>query len=338
METNVVGQNRKFATILVPVVLALGCFQFSHVPWEGGREIFSLMSLASTGLAFFLGLIALTTFFSKQENDYFLLSIGLFGTGFLEACQLVITSGFFESYFAGILAPASAWSSSISQIFFSVIMLLTLWFWKRSQDPQNKAISKTKIFLGMSFLTAGHAAFFFVGPWPQDYQMEFVAGILFLSAAVGYYRKGLWATETLEHWILLSLIINAFSQLAYLPFSMKSNDLTAFAAHFLKQAGYFCLLIGLVKNMYQILEEAHKTKQDLIVTHLALEKAKINIEEEAKQLVDSLARLEGNNSRLEDLKRAMLNVVEDLKAEPLKKEEAPLPIPNNVSPLAITKR
>lgn len=345
METTVVGQNRKLAYILVSVILLLGAFQCNSTLWEGRGEIFTLMALVSTGLTCFAGLISLLTFSVKQDSVYLLLGTGLFGTGLLEAYRMVIASSYFERYLVWLPPQAAAWSLSAGRLFFSIVMLLTLWLWIRSQDPENREIGKKKIILGLGVLALGGLFFFLLGPLPPAYQkgsvvgrpQEFIAGIFFSLSAIGYYKKGRWTTNSLEHWILLSLIVLSLSQIAYLPFSQKAGDLTTLAAQFLKQCAYLFLLIGLVKNIYQLLQKLAGTKQELIQTHLALEKQQADIEEEARNLVESLAYVENHNHRLEDLKRAMLNVVEDLKEEQ-PKSETHRELPNNVSALAISKR
>lgn len=340
------GQNRKFTYILVGVILGLGSLQFGGVGgWEGRQELFTLMALLSTLLAFFIGLVSFLTYFVKQEGFYLILGAGLCGTGFLEAYRLAVSGAFFERYIFWLPSQAPAWSSSIGTVFLSIVVLLTLWFWRRTQHPENGPIGKKAILAGIGILALAHLALSLFIPLPEPYLIgwslgrpqELFAGFLFLLAATGYYRKGLWKTEALEHWILLSLIIAALGQLAYLPFSLKPFDLTAFTAQLLKQLSYLCILTGLVQNMYRLLQEAYMNRLTLAQSHRDLEGAKTGMEEETRRLVEGLADLETQNSRLEGLKKAMLNILEDWKEE-RPQSEIPQDPPAKITTLALTKR
>jgi hypothetical protein len=78
---------------------------------------------------------------------------------------------------------------------------------------------------------------------------ELIAASLFLLAAVGYFRKGVWRSDALEHSLLLALIVFALSHLLYLSMYSQTGDSFFLAGHVQKTIGYGIVLMGLLRGM-----------------------------------------------------------------------------------------
>ena len=71
-------------------------------------------------------------------------------------------------------------------------------------------------------------------------------------ALIGYLRKSKWRSDSFEHWLVLSLIVNFVTQAAFMSSSTRLYDANFDAAHLLKMGAYICVLIGLLANMYRL--------------------------------------------------------------------------------------
>jgi PAS domain S-box-containing protein len=80
---------------------------------------------------------------------------------------------------------------------------------------------------------------------------EFLPGIFFLLAFVGYMAKGTWRRDALEYWLLISLLISTMVHFAYMSMSEVRFDGMFDAAHMLKIASYSAMLSGLLVSVYQ---------------------------------------------------------------------------------------
>ena len=53
---------------------------------------------------------------------------------------------------------------------------------------------------------------------------EFVPGLIFLVASVGYLFKGHWRVDAFEHWLIIGMLMGVMAHGAYMPFSSEYHD------------------------------------------------------------------------------------------------------------------
>ena len=84
-------------------------------------------------LALTIGVVSMLRFYSKKQNAYLFVGIGFFGTAFLDGYHAVVTSSFFAQYLPSGLITLIPWSWNASRTFLAILMVLSLWAWRREQ-------------------------------------------------------------------------------------------------------------------------------------------------------------------------------------------------------------
>jgi signal transduction histidine kinase/DNA-binding response OmpR family regulator len=92
---------------------------------------------------------------------------------------------------------------------------------------------------------------------------ELVPGTFFLLASLGYYRKGLWKRDGLEHSLLLSLIVFSLSHLPYLAIYEQPGDSLIQAGHILKIVAESIMLTGLLSSTFSVFKRDAQNAEDL---------------------------------------------------------------------------
>ena len=92
---------------------------------------------------------------------------------------------------------------------------------------------------------------------------ELVPGVFFLLAAGGYYRKGSWRTDDLEHSLLLSLIVFSLSHFLFLSIYAQPGDSRIQAGHILKIVAEGIVLTGLLSSTFSVFKRDAENAEDL---------------------------------------------------------------------------
>ncbi|MCG8605098.1 ATP-binding protein, partial [bacterium] len=100
---------------------------------------------------------------------------------------------------------------------------------------------------------------------------DFIPGLFFLLALVGYLRAGQWKTDPFVHYLVLSIIAGLAAQIAYMTFSYQLFDAFFNVAHLIKHASYVFVLIGLLISMYHLFRQADESVQEIRATNEALQ-------------------------------------------------------------------
>ena len=132
----------------------------------------------------------------------------------------------------------------------------------------------------MALLTATSFTFFAFVPLPPAYYPvplfhrpeEFVPAAFFLTALIGYLRKGQWRYDVFEHWLVLSLIVGVLSQAMFMSLSDELFDTMFDSAHLLKQISHTCVLVGLLINMLHLFRRAESGVEVLAQREASLER------------------------------------------------------------------
>jgi PAS domain S-box-containing protein len=238
-------------------------------PWVTDIQFHSLTETIATTLALVVGTLTLVRFHSHKDNTFLVLGSAFLGTAFLDGYHAVVTSIFVSPSLPSRLDTLSPWSWIATRLFLSVLIFLSYVAWRREERLGDAGLIHPRlVYLGTGCLTIASFLFFAFVPLPRAYfegiafhrPEEFLPGLFFIAAFAAYYRKGAWRHDDFEHWLLISLLINAIAQTIYMPFSNQLYDLEFDVAHLLKSVAYLSVITGLMINMresYSRAEEAH---------------------------------------------------------------------------------
>ncbi len=247
-----------------------GWLEFSG--WIGNTQIHTLTEAVGSSLALLVGPLALVRYYSRRSNAYLFLATAFLGTGVLDGYHAVVTSSFFAELFPSPAPSLIPWSWNASRIYLALLLALGYWGWRR-EDRMGAAgaIRPRNVYLGTAVLTLGSFYFFAFVPLPRAYYPELVlgrpeellAGAVFLGAAIGYYKKGLWRTDYFEKFLLASLVVNVFAQAPIMARSFGLFDAMFDAAHLLKVFSYVLVLAGLLYSQYGLFVAAEQNMREL---------------------------------------------------------------------------
>ncbi len=263
------GDNRLAATVRVRVrayaVVFVGLLAaypvLNQMQWHGSTELHTLMEVVATLLALMIGSVALVRYFTKQDNAHLFIGVGFFGAALLDGYHSVVTSSFFHQVFPSSPPSLIPWSWNASRTFLSILMVLSVWAWRReNRRGEAGRISDKSIYGGVAALAIATFVLFALVPLPRAYfpelifgrPQEFVPAVFFFVAFVGYLHKGAWKHDAFEHWIVISLIVGFVGQAAFMSRSYELFDCMFDVAHLLKKVSYGCVLVGLLINIHEL--------------------------------------------------------------------------------------
>ena len=242
--------------ILVIGILLGGVPLLRGATWHGDGELHTVLEFIATQLAATTGTMALVRYYAKRSSMFLLIGSGFLGTALLDAYHAVITSAFLAARMPSGLSALTHWSGAVSGVFLSLLMLASLWVWKRWPTVGSSAERLVYILVG-SWTVTSFLIFALVRLRPAYYPnfivhrpSELLLALGFTLAAIGYFRKGSWKFDDFEHWVLLSLIVSAGGDLLYMSTYVKTGDSMFIGGHVLKIVGYGFVLIGLLASTY----------------------------------------------------------------------------------------
>ena len=253
--------TRSIVYVLLIAVLLAGGFVFDQMTWKSNGEMHTLLEAIATVLLLIGGAMSLVRYYTKKTSEFLLLGSGFLGTALLNGYHGVITSSFLAGRTPSALAALSLWSGITPRLFLALLMCASLLAGRRaSRHSTTGRREELLIYVLIGTFTVFSFFFFGIVRLPLEYFPNFAVhrpslaapGIFFALAAVGYWRKGDWKTDDVEHWLLLSLIIGAISYLTYHPFYNNLHDPLYVIGHVLNVLQYACMLIGLFISMASI--------------------------------------------------------------------------------------
>ena len=232
-----------------------------RMTWKSNGEMHTLLETVATVLLLISGAMSLVRYYTKKTSAFLLLGSGFLGTALLNGYHAVITSSFLVGRTPSAASALSLWSGTTPRLFLAVLMCVSLRGWKR-ESRRSTTGRREELLVYILIGTFTVFAFFFLGVvrLPLQYYPNFavhrpalaVSGIIYALAALGYWRKGGWKTDDVEHWLLLSLIIGAVGYLTYQPFYNNLNEPLYVIGHGLNVLQYSSMLIGLFISMASI--------------------------------------------------------------------------------------
>ena len=230
-----------------------------NVDWQyGNTQLHTVMEVVATLLALIVGVVALVRYYARRHDTVLLLGVGFIGTALLDGYHAIVTSSAIQPYLpseAGFLIP---WSWNASRTFLALLMFLSWLTWHRQRKLGSVGkISDFAVYMGVGGLTLICFFVFAFVPLGDAYSPdsafgrpeEFVAAALFAVSLGGYLAKRTWLHDSLDYWIVGSLIVGFFCQALFMSRSFSLFDGMFDMAHLLKIVSYALVLVGLLADI-----------------------------------------------------------------------------------------
>ena len=270
---------RSLAYASVAAGLLLSGLHVRHISWRGSSELHTLLETIATVLALITGAMALVRYYTRKSGTYLLLGSGFLGVGLLDGYHAVVTSSFLAGHTRSAPSALISWSGATSHIFLSLLMFASLLCWKAGVERTTGIRLREFVVYSLvgTWTLVSFSFFALVRLSPEAYHPklivqrppELIPALFFGLAAVGYLRKGGWKTDDFEHCLVLSVIVAAASQLAYVSLSGSQYDGSYIAAHVLKISQYVLVLVGLFSSMFSIFKREAAAQEELEARVLA---------------------------------------------------------------------
>jgi signal transduction histidine kinase/CheY-like chemotaxis protein len=274
------ARRRSISYVVLLIVLLLGSFVLRNMTWKSNGEMHTLLESITTLLALISGLMSLVRYYTKKSSTFLLLGSGFLGTAVLNGYHAAITSSFLAGRTPSALMALTLWSGVTSRLFLALLMCASLWASKRElRHPTTSRRQEYIVYFLVGMFTLASFSFFGIVRLPPQYFPNFVIhrpleaapAIFFILSAIGYWRKGAWKTDDVEHWLLLSLIFGSVSYLTYYPLYNKLYDPLYIGGHVLTALQCACMLAGLFIGMASIFKSEAENAASLRIAQNELE-------------------------------------------------------------------
>jgi signal transduction histidine kinase/DNA-binding response OmpR family regulator len=262
-------QRGPLTAILVTLIL-VGIAPFvAHAHWRGTPEFHTVLEVIATEMALMIGILALASYYARHSRMLLLIGSGFIGSGILDGCHALVTSTLLVRHMPSGFPALSHWSGAMSRVFLSLLLCASLFAWKE-RPTAGKSTERTIYLLVASWTLVSFFFFALVPLQPINvpkffihHPTELVPGAFFLLAAWGYYRKGLWRSDDLEHSLLLSLIVFSASHFLYLSIYAQTGDSLIQAGHLLKIVAEGIVLTGLLCSTFSVFKRDAENAEEL---------------------------------------------------------------------------
>lgn len=267
-----IARRRMASYWLLGAGLTLSYAAVANSGWHGDAKLHTIMEVTPTILAMIVGTMALGRYSSLKNSALLFVGTGFIGTALLDGYHMVVTSAFMAPHLPSGLSSLIPWSWVASRLFLSAMMCLSWFAWLRENRYGDASwLNERRVWTVAGVLTLASFLFFAFIPLSRAYYPEFifhrpeefVPAALFALALAGYLYKGQWRRDAFEHFLVLSLIVGAFSEAAIMSLSAGLFDTEFEAAHMLKSVSYVLVLVGLFKGMSSIYRQAEEREAHL---------------------------------------------------------------------------
>ncbi len=295
-EATRVGRDRAGARTAAYCALGAGLvllyLAIRQASWTAPPMVPELLELGAAIVALTVGVLALVRYYTRKNDTLLLVGAGMVGTAVLDAYHLLISSGL-----GSVLSPSEAsvaepWSWFGGRVFLALLLLWSWVAWRRERDADGPPLSELRVYLEIGAFTVLSIALFGMVDLPQFARpgstiprpVEFVPGVVFGIATVGYLLKGNWKKLPFEVWLVPALIVSTAIQLLFIPFSETPADAFGTVAYSLKLVSYCFIFAGLVASMYGLFRQVERSAHLVRHKNEALE-AEVGTRREAERQV-----------------------------------------------------
>ncbi|VAX39590.1 hypothetical protein MNBD_PLANCTO02-2649, partial [hydrothermal vent metagenome] len=260
---------------IISTLFVLSVITLQFFPWQGNRELHTIMEVIATLLATIIGVLALVRFYSKKNSVYLFLASGFLGTALLDGYHAIVTSNVLNYLMPSPPDSLIPWSWNASRTFLAIVMML-MWGVLKWEDTKGKSapICEKCVYKMIGILTIASFFFFSCVPLPRAYYPEFffgrpeefIAGAFFGIALFGFAFRVVLRADSFETWLVWSLLVGFVGQTIVMSRSFMLFDLPFDLAHLLKIVSYLLVLIGLVvefQTLFHRLDESRMSLQKL---------------------------------------------------------------------------
>jgi len=249
--------KRLITYITVSVFLLVGGVLLRDLEWQGSQGLHTLMESLATLLAFIVGAMSLVRFLSLREEKFLYIGAGFIGTAFLDLYHTLVTTTYLQDLMPTDYPNLVPWSWMASRLFLSILLCFSSFILYKKNNKDGAA--PVTVFLLTGLATIVCFLLFSITPLPEytiqstvmPRSVDLIPATFFLLAFIGYLNKGIWRTDSFEHWLILSIIVGFATQAAFMPFSAEVNDAEFNIAHVLKKISYISVLIGLMISLHK---------------------------------------------------------------------------------------
>jgi len=279
------------------------------------------MEVTATFVAFFVSAMGLVRFYSRKKNIFLFIGAGFLGTGLLDSYHALITSSFYIGVSPSALPAHIPWSEMAPRLFLSLVLCLS-WLNFKIESKRGKTRTYT-IYLAIGLLTLASFLFFIFTPFPQTtyfpqlifpQPQAFVSALLYLGALIGYWRKGEWRENHIEHMLMLSLIVGFIGEALFISSSSQLFDTLFNTAHILKLLSYIGILTGLLMSMFSIFRKAEASIEALSKAHAQLQLHSTELAQSNEALSSAHTQLQLHSTELAQANEALSSAHAQLQA------------------------
>ncbi|MBP8057627.1 MAG: GAF domain-containing protein [Chloroflexi bacterium] len=239
-----------------------------------------MMEFAAAILAVVGGVLAMVRFYTKNNNTYLFIGIGLLGAGLLDIYYVTTLLRETQGLFNSPTHAMFAWTWNLSRTFLAVLLLISWLQWYREKKPEaSTLLTRGYIVLALIIVTLVHVLLFIrlpVVPQPTTSTLGrleiFFSATCFLWALVGFLDKKIWQVNRFDHWIILSLILSYAGQTFFLFPAYTSFVPLLTVAHVLKLLSYLCIFVGLLISIFNIIKRAEQHSTQLATANESLQR------------------------------------------------------------------
>ncbi len=288
-------QRSKSAThALVGLLLVAAALTAFLAPWQGDKHLHTVFETAATIVAGVVGTLGLVRYHARRRVPFLILGVGFLGTACLDAYHTVATSAWIDQLWPSPPTTLTPWSWFSSRLFLSLPLL---GFWLAWDDAdESRRIDEWMIYAAVGAVAAAAVLLYSLVPLPSAYvkfplgrPLELVIAVVFMAAAIGCYRQGMWRTSVSHHWIIVSLILAAGTQVV-MSTSRFLYDGPFEVAHLLKLASYLAVLIGFMADLFHLHKTAEADASRAALARAAADAAHAAAERRSTELTASEAR------------------------------------------------
>jgi len=192
------ARGRSLTYVLLTVVLLLASIPAHRSGWRGNAELHTMFEIVATVLQFVTGAMALVRYYTKKSGMFLLLGSGFLGGAFLDGYHALATSSFSAGLIPSALSTLTPWSGVMSRVFMSLLMCASVVAWKREASRPGDRVKDSLVYLLVGTATIVSFILFALVWLPPPFDpnhmihrpADFVPGVFFSLAAIGYLWKG----------------------------------------------------------------------------------------------------------------------------------------------------